>query len=101
MNSGEFLERSLSYALGSVADVEPGTLGCGTPCAEWDLGEPLGHLDDLLDALYEGLTGGRIGLVRAPTSPAASVRARAPCSAPGRPGRRSRPWWANGRWTYG
>ena len=62
MNSGELLERSLAYALGSVAGVEAGSLGRGTPCAEWDLGELLGHLDDSLEALYEGLTGGRIGL---------------------------------------
>ncbi|MFI6935197.1 TIGR03086 family metal-binding protein [Streptomyces sp. NPDC050287] len=62
MNPGELLERSLAYALGSVAGVEPGNLGRGTPCAEWDLAELLGHLDDALDALHEGLTGGRIGL---------------------------------------
>ncbi len=62
MNSGELLERSLAYALGSVAEVGAVGLGRGTPCAEWDLGELLGHLDDSLDALYEGLTGGRIAL---------------------------------------
>lgn len=62
MNCGELLERSLGYALGSVAGVGPGSLERGTPCAEWDLGELLGHLDDSLDALHEGLTGGRIGL---------------------------------------
>ncbi|MET9830006.1 TIGR03086 family metal-binding protein [Streptomyces sp. NPDC006385] len=62
MDCGELLERSLGYALGSVAGVGAGGLGRGTPCAEWDLGELLGHLDDSLDALYEGLTGGRIGL---------------------------------------
>ena len=62
MNSGELLERSLAYALGSVAAVEAGSTGRATPCAEWDLGELLGHLDDSLDALYEGLTGGRVGL---------------------------------------
>ncbi|TLS40951.1 TIGR03086 family protein [Streptomyces montanus] len=62
MNSGELLERSLAYALGSVAETEPGSLGRATPCARWDLGELLGHLDDALDALYEGVTGGRIGL---------------------------------------
>ncbi|MER5944008.1 TIGR03086 family metal-binding protein [Streptomyces sp. NPDC001928] len=62
MNSGELLERSLAYALGSVAEVRTVSLGRGTPCAEWDLEELLAHLDDSLDALYEGLTGGRIGL---------------------------------------
>ncbi|MGI5453624.1 TIGR03086 family metal-binding protein [Streptomyces sp. CA-249302] len=63
MNAGELLERSLAYALGSVAEVAPDGLERGTPCGEWDLGELLGHLDDSLDALHEGLTGGRIGLV--------------------------------------
>ncbi|MBD0838129.1 MULTISPECIES: TIGR03086 family metal-binding protein [unclassified Streptomyces] len=63
MSGGELLERSLVYALGSVAEVRGGSLGRGTPCAGWDLEELLGHLDDSMDALYEGLTGGRIGLV--------------------------------------
>ncbi|MFE5892496.1 TIGR03086 family metal-binding protein [Streptomyces sp. NPDC002285] len=63
MNSGELLERSLAYALGSVAGSGSASLTRATPCAEWDLGELLGHLDDSLDALYEGLTGGRIGLL--------------------------------------
>ncbi|WP_406167153.1 TIGR03086 family metal-binding protein [Streptomyces sp. NBC_00996] len=62
MNTGELLERSLAYALGSVSAVVPGSLDRVTPCAEWDLGELLGHLDDSLDALYEGLTGRTIGL---------------------------------------
>lgn len=63
MSAGELLERSLAYALGSVAGARRVGLGTGTPCAEWDLGELLGHLDDSLDALYEGLSGGRIGLL--------------------------------------
>ncbi|MGW0914389.1 TIGR03086 family metal-binding protein [Streptomyces sp. NPDC002784] len=63
MNPGELLERSLAYALGSVAEVRAESLARGTPCARWDLAELLGHLDDSVDALYEGLTGGRIGLV--------------------------------------
>ncbi|WP_432197605.1 TIGR03086 family metal-binding protein [Streptomyces sp. bgisy027] len=62
MNSGELLERSLAYTLGSVAEIGSVNLGRGTPCAEWDLGELLTHIDDSLEALYEGLTGGRIGL---------------------------------------
>lgn len=63
MNPGELLERSLAYALGSVAAVGPAGLGRTTPCADWDLGELLDHLDDSLDALHEGLAGGRIGLL--------------------------------------
>ena len=63
MNAGELLERALAYALGSVAEAGSAGLGRITPCAEWDLGELLDHLDDSLDALYEGLTGGRIGLL--------------------------------------
>ncbi|MGD1225330.1 TIGR03086 family protein [Streptomyces krungchingensis] len=69
MNSGELLERSLAYALGSVAVVAPGTLGRATPCARWDLGELLRHLDDSVDALYEGVTDGQVGLC--PTAGAA------------------------------
>lgn len=61
MSAGELLERSLAYALGSVAGARSACLGSGTPCADWNLGELLGHLDDSLDALYEGLTGGSIG----------------------------------------
>ncbi|MDQ0602948.1 uncharacterized protein (TIGR03086 family) [Streptomyces canus] len=61
VNPGELLERSLAYALGSVAVVGAAGLGRATPCAGWDLGELLEHLDDSLDALHEGLTGGRIG----------------------------------------
>ncbi|MEV0225828.1 TIGR03086 family metal-binding protein [Streptomyces sp. NPDC050704] len=77
---GELLERSLAYALGSVADVVPGSLGRATPCARWDLGELLGHLDDGLDALHEGMTGGRIGLfpgVAGRADPACDFRRRA------------------------
>ncbi|MEV1084818.1 TIGR03086 family metal-binding protein [Streptomyces sp. NPDC050211] len=79
MNSGELLERSLAYALGCVAGVERAGLGRRTPCAGWDLEELLGHLGDSLDALHEGLTGGRIALVptRPGADPACGVRTRA------------------------
>ncbi|MDH6571389.1 uncharacterized protein (TIGR03086 family) [Streptomyces sp. SAI-208] len=63
MSAGELLERSLAYALGSVAQARCVGLDRGTPCAEWDLGELLDHLDDSLDALYEGMSGGRIGVL--------------------------------------
>jgi len=62
VNSGDLLERSLAYALGSVAAVVPGSLGRPTPCARWDLGELLRHLDDSVDALHEGVVGGRVEL---------------------------------------
>ena len=77
MNAGELLERSLAYALGCVAGVGAGRLERGTPCAEWDLGELLGHLDDSLDALHEGLTGGRIGLAPGTGDRACAFRTRA------------------------
>lgn len=79
MNSGELLERSLAYALGSVAVVAPGSLGRPTPCARWDLGELLRHLDDSVDALYEGVAGGRVGLCPSPgaADPVCAFRARA------------------------
>ncbi|WP_328772641.1 TIGR03086 family metal-binding protein [Streptomyces sp. NBC_00286] len=80
MNSGELLERSLAYTLGSVALVPREGLGRATPCARWNLGDLLGHLDDALDALHEGLTGGRIGLFPGPagrTDPACDFRRRA------------------------
>ncbi|MFF3613883.1 TIGR03086 family metal-binding protein [Streptomyces sp. NPDC002580] len=69
MNSGELLDRSLAYALGGVAAVPREGLGRPTPCAAWDLGELLRHLDDSVDALHEGVADGRIGLC--PGAPAA------------------------------
>ncbi|MFJ2830842.1 TIGR03086 family metal-binding protein [Streptomyces sp. NPDC087263] len=79
MNSAELLERSLAYALGSVAVVAPGSLGRPTPCARWDLGELLGHLDDSVDALYEGVAAGRVGLCPSPwaADPVCAFRRRA------------------------
>ncbi|MEU3984910.1 TIGR03086 family metal-binding protein [Streptomyces sp. NPDC026672] len=71
MNAGELLERALAYALGSVAEVRPGSLRRATPCPAWDLGDLLGHLDDSVDALHEGLTGGRVGPY--PTAPGGDV----------------------------
>ncbi|MGW7268108.1 maleylpyruvate isomerase family mycothiol-dependent enzyme [Streptomyces sp. NPDC054842] len=79
MNPGELLERSLAYALGSVALVTPGSLGGPTPCAGWDLGELLRHLDDSVDALHEAVSGGRVGLCPAPAAadPVCAFRERA------------------------
>ncbi|MFL5996812.1 MAG: TIGR03086 family protein [Streptomyces sp.] len=44
-----------------MAGTKAVSLGRTTPSAEWNLEELLGHLDDSLDALFEGLTGRRIG----------------------------------------
>ncbi|MFG3150297.1 TIGR03086 family metal-binding protein [Streptomyces sp. NPDC048243] len=79
MNPGALLERSLAYALGGVAAVPRADLGRPTPCAEWDLGELLRHLDDSLDALHEGVAEGRVGLCPAvpAADPVCAFRARA------------------------
>lgn len=100
MSAGELLERSLAYALGSVAGARRVSLDRGTPCAEWDLGELLEHLDDSLDALYEGLSGGRIGLLPH-TDRVCGFRTRA-CAVLGAwaAGPPEGCWWANARWTY-
>ncbi|MFD9466266.1 TIGR03086 family metal-binding protein [Streptomyces sp. NPDC060027] len=79
MNPGELLERSLAYALGSVAEVPREGLGWPTPCAEWDLGELLRHLDDSVDALHEGVADGRVGPRPGPSAadPVCAFRERA------------------------
>ena len=55
------LERAIGYALGSVAAVAPRLLSRPTPCSEWDLQALLGHVNDSLAALCEGIDTGRIG----------------------------------------
>ncbi|MEV3854556.1 TIGR03086 family metal-binding protein [Streptomyces sp. NPDC050095] len=82
MNADELLERALAYALGSLAGVTPCQLARPTPCAQWDLGALIGHLDDSLDALREGLGGGCVGLGAGPRTllgadPGAGFRERA------------------------
>jgi uncharacterized protein (TIGR03086 family) len=79
VNPGELLERSLTYTLGSVAAVPRGGLRWPTPCAEWDLGDLLNHLDDSVEALYEGVADGRVGLcpARPSADPVCAFRARA------------------------
>ena len=55
------LERAIGYALGSVAAVAPRLLSRPTPCSDWDLQALLGHVNDSLAALCEGIDTGRIG----------------------------------------
>jgi uncharacterized protein (TIGR03086 family) len=54
------LERAIGYTRGSLALVTPDRLTAPTPCAEWDLGALLAHMDDSLAALTEVAELGRV-----------------------------------------
>lgn len=71
----ELLGAAVNYALRTVTGVTPEALAASTPCAGWDLGMLLAHLNDSLAALYEGIDGGRIALFPAdsPTDSRADV----------------------------
>lgn len=79
--AAELLERAVGYALGAARDVTPALLERPTPCAGWDLGTLMAHVDDSLAALHEGVADGAIALVPrdAPQAadPAAAFRCRA------------------------
>jgi uncharacterized protein (TIGR03086 family) len=60
--SSALLGAAVDYALQTVAGITPEALESTTPCAGWDLGTLLAHVNDSLAALYEGIDGGRIGL---------------------------------------
>jgi uncharacterized protein (TIGR03086 family) len=53
----ELLDRSLSYTRVALAAVSDADLGRPTPCAGWDLGRLLAHMEDSLDAFDEGAAG--------------------------------------------
>jgi uncharacterized protein (TIGR03086 family) len=75
------LERAITYALGTVAAVEPPALSRATPCPGWDLRALLEHVNDSLDVLHEGIDVGCIALEPAPgggqVDPVAAFRDRA------------------------
>jgi uncharacterized protein (TIGR03086 family) len=54
------LEDAVRYALGPVGCVTPRLLSCPTPCAAWDVGTLLGHMNDSVETLLEGVATGRI-----------------------------------------
>ena len=53
----ELLDRSLAYTRGALAHVTADRLDAPTPCARWDLGTLLCHMEDGLDAFTEAATG--------------------------------------------
>lgn len=55
----ELLDRALGYTRGVLAalDAESPPLHRRTPCADWDLGQLLAHMEDSLDAFGEGARG--------------------------------------------
>ena len=60
------LERSISYALGSVALVTPPLLIRPTPCPRWDLRDLLHHFNDSMAALQEAAECGEVELTPPP-----------------------------------
>ena len=74
----ELLDRSLAYTRGALADVRPDLLTRPTPCAGWDLGRLLAHMEDALDAFTEAAAGRvRIGPVPATSTRVEALREKA------------------------
>jgi uncharacterized protein (TIGR03086 family) len=61
----ELLELSLGYTRGRLLGVRPELLHRRTPCAQWDLGTLLAHMEDALDAFTDAAAG-RVPLEPAP-----------------------------------
>jgi uncharacterized protein (TIGR03086 family) len=55
--AAELLDRALTYTRMTLDDVTEADLGRRTPCAGWDLGQLLAHMEDGLDAFAEGARG--------------------------------------------
>jgi uncharacterized protein (TIGR03086 family) len=60
------LERSVSYALGSLALVTPPLLVRSTPCRRWDLRDLLHHFSDSMAALQEAVECGHVSITPCP-----------------------------------
>ena len=56
------LEPAVRYALTAAAGVTPELLSHPTPCRGWDLRMLLLHASESLDAIYEGIDAGCVGL---------------------------------------
>ncbi|MEV6845990.1 TIGR03086 family metal-binding protein [Actinoplanes sp. NPDC051411] len=70
------LERSISYALGSLAVVTPPLLIRPTPCPRWDLRDLLHHFSDSMAALQEAAECGEIYLSPLPDADAVIAETR-------------------------
>jgi uncharacterized protein (TIGR03086 family) len=57
----ELLDRALAYTRLTLDDVTDADLPRRTPCAAWNLGQLLAHMEDALDAFAEG-AGGEVDL---------------------------------------
>lgn len=71
------LERSISYALGSLALVTPPLLIRPTPCPRWDLADLLHHVNDSMAALEEAARCGDVPLTPRPDASAVITETRA------------------------
>ncbi|MQY09645.1 TIGR03086 family metal-binding protein [Actinomadura macrotermitis] len=69
------LERAVAYTLVVLHDVTPAALSRPTPCAGWDLGMLLWHLDDSLAALHEAVDAGSVAPASPPPAPGDPVAA--------------------------
>ena len=74
-------ERAIGYTRSNLGYVTSTAMACPTPCAGWDLGDLLRHMDDALIALQEAADIGYVGLQPRTDDPAvdivAALRARA------------------------
>ena len=56
------LERAMGYTLGSLVLAGPTPMTARTPCARWDLGRLLRHMDESLRTLHEAIAAGHLDL---------------------------------------
>jgi uncharacterized protein (TIGR03086 family) len=76
----ELLERAIGYSLGAVRVVSADVLAARTPCADWDLGALLHHVNDSLELLHRCIGAGLdgpAGSVWSAADPVGVFRARA------------------------
>lgn len=69
VDSIALLTHALHYALGTAQRVTEPMLGQPTPCEGWNLGMLLRHVNDSLDALYDGISAGAVAVTAAPEVP--------------------------------